>query len=144
MLAATPRRLEKLLAGAGARQLTRPPGPGKWSVAQILAHLADGEVVLGYRYRSIVGKPGCAILGYDQDGWAAAMEYARRPARRSLAAFRDLRRVNLEMLKALKPAQWKLEGVHNERGPESLEATVRLAAGHDLNHLRQIEAILAK
>ncbi|MGH9518736.1 MAG: DinB family protein [Terriglobales bacterium] len=142
VLAATARKLQRLVAGATPRRLTRPPAADKWSAAQILAHLADTEIVLGYRYRSVAGQPGRPLAAYDQEAWASAMDYARRPAKRSLQAFAAVRAANLGLLKALRPEQWKLEGVHAERGPESIAVIARLAAGHDLNHLLQLEAIL--
>lgn len=142
VLAATARKLERLVAKATPRQLTRPPAAGKWSAAQILAHLADTEVVLGFRYRSIAGQPGRPLAAFDQEAWAAAMDYARRPARRSLRDFSAVRAANLGLLQSLRPEQWKLEGIHAERGPESIAVIARLAAGHDLNHLLQLDAIL--
>lgn len=140
--AAVPKKIERLVLKASPRQLKRRPAPGQWSVAEILAHLADAELVIGYRYRAIAGNPGLAIPAYDQDRWAEAMHYDQRPALLSLRAYLAQRQINLATLKALRREQWKLVGQHAERGAESIEDIARLAAGHDLNHLRQIEAIL--
>lgn len=142
--AATSKRIARLVQAATPRQLKRRPAPGKWSVAEILAHLADAELVIGYRYRAVAGAPGVALQGYDQDRWAEAMAYGERPAAASLRNYLALRQMNLAMLKGLRPEQWRLVGQHAERGPESIGDIARLAAGHDLNHLRQIEAILKK
>lgn len=140
--AATVARIEKLLKGVSSARLRKRPAPGKWSVAEILAHLADNTLVCSYRIRSILGLPGTALAAYDQDRWAESQDYARRDPKTSLALLRVLREADLALLKSLRPEQWKQFGVHAERGEESIETLVRLIAGHDLNHIRQIEAIL--
>lgn len=141
--AATPGKLEQLIQGnAAAGKLSERPAPGKWSVAEIFSHLAEGEVVTGWRMRQIVGAPGTTIQSYDQDAWAAAGHYAQRDARQSLAQFRAMREMNMAFLKLLTPEQWKHYGMHSERGMETVEHIVRMIAGHDVNHLRQVESIL--
>ncbi|MGB6471735.1 MAG: DinB family protein [Candidatus Acidiferrales bacterium] len=140
--AATPGKIARLIKGASAAKLRKRPAPGKWSVAEILAHLADTELVAGYRIRMILGRPGTPIQAFDQDEWAIAMNYAKRDARRALEEFRAMRETNLALLKSLRPEQWKHHGLHAERGEESVERIVRMFAGHDLNHLQQIERIV--
>ena len=141
--ATTADKIAKLMKGAPRAKLTKQPAPGKWSVAAILAHIADTEIVAGYRMRSVLGNPGGPIAAYDQDKWAAAENYAKHDPKLSLETYRTIREANLRMLKLLKPEQWKLSGIHAERGEESIERITLMMAGHDLNHLRQIEAILA-
>ncbi|HUJ41209.1 MAG TPA: DinB family protein [Candidatus Acidoferrales bacterium] len=141
--AATPARLAKLLRGATRKRLARKPAPGKWSVDEIVAHLSETEIVVGWRMRSIVGAPGTPIQAFDQDAWAAAGNYAGRDAKKSLALYRAVREGNLEWLRRLRPEQWKHFGMHAERGEESIEMIVNMMAGHDVNHLRQVEALLA-
>jgi hypothetical protein len=140
--AGTAKKLERLIKGAPASKLRKRPAPGKWSVAEILAHLADSEVVRGWRMRQILGAPGTQIQAYDQDTWAAAGHYEKRDARKSLEHFRAAREANLVLLKSLTPEQWKHHGMHAERGVETIEHIVHLNAGHDVNHTRQIERIL--
>jgi hypothetical protein len=140
--AATPKKIARLLAHASPAKTRRSPAPGKWSAAEILAHLADCEVAFAWRYRSILGQPGAPLIGFDQEAWARQMRYAKRAAKPSCEAFAALRAFNLALLKSLTPAEWKLEGLHSERGPESVATTARMVAGHDLNHLRQLEALL--
>lgn len=140
--AAAPDRIARLLRKSPAHLLRKSPAPGKWSIAEILAHLADTEIVVGYRLRSILGAPGSPVQGFNQDAWAAAMEYSRRKPQDSLRHFRATREANLGLLKHIKPEQWKHFGVHSERGEETIEHIVRMIAGHDLNHAAQIEAIL--
>ncbi len=141
--AATASKIERVVKGVTRAKLTKPPAPGKWSVVEILAHLADSEIVGGYRIRCILGAPGTPIAAFNQDKWAEAENYAKRDPQMSLHVFRTLREANLSLLKSLRPEQWKQFGIHSERGEESIERIVQMFAGHDINHLRQIEAILA-
>jgi hypothetical protein len=141
--AATAQKLSKLIKGKTPAKLRKRPAPDKWSTAEILAHLADAEIVVSWRMRSILGAPGTAIQAYDQDAWAAAGRYQKRNPRKSLEHFRLLRETNLALLKALSPEQWKHHGLHSERGEESIERIVLMMAGHDLNHLEQIENLVA-
>src|SRR5215470_20362849 len=136
--------LEHLLAQASPQALRVRPAPDKWSVAEVLAHLADSEIVLSWRVRSILGAPGTALQAFDQDAWARAGHYADRDPRRSLALFRAVREANLELYASLSPEDWERHGMHAERGKETLKHIVSLTAGHDLNHLKQIERILGK
>lgn len=140
--AATAKKLERLTKPTPVSKLRKRPAPGKWSAGEIIAHLADCEIVTGWRMRQILGAPGIPIQPFDQDAWAAAGHYEKRDPRKSLEQFRAAREGNLALLKSLTPEQWKHHGVHAERGVESLEHIVRLMAGHDLNHLAQVERIV--
>ena len=141
--AGTAKKLERLLKGVPASKLRERPAPEKWSVAEILAHLADSEIVRGWRMRQILGAPGTAIQAFDQNVWAISGHYEKRDPRKSLVLFRVLREANLALLKSLRPEQWKHHGVHAERGEESIEHIVQMNAGHDINHTKQVERILA-
>jgi hypothetical protein len=139
---ATDKRLARLIKGVTTPKLRKRPTPDKWSVAEILAHLADAEIVIGWRMRSILGAPGTPVQAFDQDAWASAGRYDKRDPRKSIELHRALREANLALLKSLSPEQWKHFGQHAERGQESIEHIVRMIAGHDVNHIRQIERIL--
>jgi DinB family protein len=139
---ATPDRIARLLKGRPKTQLLRRPARGKWSVAEIIAHLADDELVGGYRIRMILESPGTTLYSFDQEKWASAGKYEKRDPVNSLELFRVLRKANLDLLQSLTPAHWKLHGMHTERGVETIAGMFELNAGHDLNHLRQIKAIL--
>ncbi|HXJ18217.1 MAG TPA: DinB family protein [Candidatus Polarisedimenticolia bacterium] len=141
---AAPGKLAKLLKGLSAAKARKRPEPQKWSIAEIVAHLADAELVGGYRVRAILGAPGAAIQAFDQDAWAEALQYNQSDTRKSFEQYRALREANLALLKSLSPEQWKHQGMHSERGPESVETIVRMFAGHDLNHFAQIERILGE
>jgi len=142
--AATPKKLERLINGATPAKLRKRPAPEKWSAAEILAHLADAEIVASWRLRSILGAPGTPIQAYDQEAWLAAGQYGKRDARKSLELFRVLRNANVALYNSLTAEQWKRHGVHAERGEESLERLASMMAGHDINHLEQVDALLAR
>lgn len=141
--AATAANIEKLIKRVPAAKLRKRPAPDKWSVTEIISHLADSEIVVGYRIRSILGAPGTPIQAYDQEKWAEAGNYARRDLHSQLGVFRALRAANLDLLKSLRPEQWKHYGIHAERGEESVERLTEMISGHDINHILQIEAIVA-
>ena len=141
--ASTAKTIEKLMKGKPASKLRKRPAPDKWSVGEIIAHLADAEVIVGWRLRSILAAPGTPLQAYDQDALAAARNYAKHDPKKSLGDFRAVRETNLALYKSLSAEQWKQFGMHAERGQESLEHIARMMAGHDINHLRQIERILS-
>jgi hypothetical protein len=140
--AATPKKLAGLIRGAAAGKLRKRPAPGKWSVGEILAHMADVEMAVGWRLRQILAEPGIALQAFDQDLWATSGHYEKRDPRQSLEQFSVLRKANLTLLKSLTAVQWQHFGMHAERGKESVEHIVRMIAGHDINHLNQVERIL--
>ena len=140
--AATAKKIAQLIKGASTGKLRKRPAPDKWSVSHIVAHLADAEIVIGFRMRLILGAPGTPIAAFDQDSWVTSGHYEKRDARKSVEQFRVLREANLALLKSLTPEQWKQFGMHSERGQETIEHIVRMTAGHDVNHLKQIERIL--
>jgi hypothetical protein len=140
--AATAKRLERLIKGVPASKLRQRPAADRWSASEILAHLGDAEIVIGFRMRLILGAPGTPIAAYDQNSWVASGHYDQRDPRKSLEQFRVVREGNLALLTSLTPEQWKHYGIHAERGQETIEHVVRMTAGHDINHLQQIERIL--
>ena len=140
--AATANKLARLINGVPLSRLRKRPAPDKWSVSEILAHLADTEIVGGFRMRLILGSPGTPVAGFDQDAWVTSGHYDKRNPRQSVEQFRTLREANLALLKSLTPEQWQHHGVHSERGVETIDRIAHMFAGHDLNHLQQIERIL--
>jgi hypothetical protein len=139
---ASPKKLTRLIKGVSTAKLRKRPAPDKWSVAEILAHLADVEIVIGWRMRSILGSPGTPVQAYDQNAWVTAGHYEKRDPRKSVELHRVVREANLALVKSLSPDQRKHYGQHAERGQESIEHIVRMVAGHDINHIRQIERII--
>lgn len=143
VLSGTERALRKAIKGLSARQLARHEAPGKWSIAQVLQHLADSDLVWGWRVRLILSHDRPTITGYDQDLWADRLHYAKADARLALEDFAQLRASNLRLLRKATPADLERVGVHAERGEESIAHLIRLYAGHDLLHLNQIDRIKA-
>lgn len=141
VLRATAAALARAIDGLTADQLRRPEAPGKWSIAQVLQHLADSDLVWGWRARLILAQDKPPITGYDQDLWAERLHYAEADPHEALATFAVLRRANLKLLERATPEELKRAGVHSERGEESLEYLCGLYAGHDLGHLRQLDRI---
>jgi hypothetical protein len=141
--ATTAKKIERAMQGVPAAQLRKRPAPDKWSIGEVIAHLADNEIIGGTRIRMILGAPGTAVPAYDQDAWARSGHYEKRDARKSLEQFRVVREANLGLLKSLTAEQWKQHSVHPERGVETIERIVTLFAGHDINHIKQIEGMSA-
>ena len=140
----TPEILRRLVEGASEKDLKRPPAPGKWSVSEIVAHLAESEIVTVWRYRQMIENSGGPLSAYDQEQWARMGAYGSREAQESLRLFTALRKVNLEMFARLTRDEWQRFGVHAERGKMTVETLARHIAGHDRNHLEQIRKILGK
>ncbi len=138
---ATAPRLKKAIQGLTPSQLKWRPEPAKWSIAEIIAHLADAEIVASWRMRSVIGENGITIQPFDQDAWASVFEYQKRDAKLSLETFRVLRENNLAMLKEIPKETWDNYGMHLERGKESIAHLTRMFAGHDTNHVLQVENI---
>ena len=136
-----PDAIDRAVRGLSDEQLRRPERPGKWSVIQVVQHLADSEIVYGYRIRMILAHDRPAIEGYDQDLWAATLGYADVPLDGALRQLRVLRETNLRLVRGLSAGELDRFGVHSERGPESVRRITELLAGHDLLHRRQIDRI---
>lgn len=133
--------LARAVATLTPQQIKTPEALGKWSIAAVLRHLADTDVVWGWRMRLILAQDRPTITGFDQDLWAERLDYANADPNESLETFAVLRRDNLRLIERATPADLARVGVHAERGEESVGYLVRLYAGHDLMHLAQIERI---
>lgn len=138
---ATAKKLAALIKGIDKKKLNKRPAPGKWAINEVLAHLADAELVGSWRMRIILNQNGAPIHAFDQDTWASTFNYQKADAKKSLETFRVLRENNLAMLKRVPKELWQNYGEHSERGKETISHIVRMFAGHDLNHLGQIEQI---
>ncbi len=141
VLAATPQRLAAMTRGLTPTQLRWRPAPGKWSITEILAHLSDTELVAAYRYRMIICQSGTPIQAYDQDRWAAGCHYAKKEVKESLEEFAVVRAKNLRLLRSISRQAWERYGLHAERGKETVRRLTEMMAGHDLNHLGQMERL---
>lgn len=137
-------RLERLIEYVPEAELRRRPAPGKWAVVEILAHMAEDELVSSWRYRQMIEHAGVTLTGFDQDEWARLGKYSEWNARAALEMFRLLREANLKMLHGLTAEEWERGGTHAERGPITVRDLARHMAAHDVNHILQIERVLGR
>ena len=143
VLARTPAEIERRLKRVDEPVLARRPGDGGWSVKEVLGHLGDTEWVYGYRLRMMLSHDSPAIAGYDQDIMVAGMAHNERPISMLMEELRRLRGLNLDLYLRTKGPAWERDGLHAERGAESVGLSIELLAGHDLRHLDQVERVLA-
>lgn len=141
ILTRTETRLRETIRGLSNAQLGRREAPGKWSINHVLRHLADSEIVWGWRMRMALTHDRPPITGYDQDAWADKLGYGDADAEESIDEFGVLRAGNLRLLRNATPEDMKRVGVHAERGEESVAHMMKLYAGHDILHLNQIARI---
>jgi len=133
--------LETILAGVSVDEMRLPEAPGKWSILQVLGHLVDTELTYGFRARLILAQDRPPIAGYDQDAFGERLHYNEMDPRQLLETLRMVRRHNLALADRLSDEELDREGLHSERGPESVRMIIRMMAGHDLVHRRQIQRI---
>ena len=138
-----PATLAQLISGASDESLRRRPAPGKWSVVEIIAHLAEDELSSSWRYRQMIEHDGVALLGFDQELWERLGDYASWTVRDALDMYRLLRQANVTLLSRLSPAEWERSGTHAERGRLTVRSLAAHMVGHDANHFAQIQRILA-
>lgn len=144
LLQRTPQKIAQRVKRVSAKKLKKSPAPGKWSVQEVIAHLADTELALGYRLRKIAEEDGIVLQGFDQDVWAKNGAYKKADIKQSLASYLTVRAMTLHFLKAQPKETWKRHGQHTQFGRLEFGKIVRMLAGHDLNHLQQIERILGR
>lgn len=142
VLRQTKAELEQRVRQLSHDRLSQPEAPGKWSVRHVLQHLADSDLVWGYRVRMVLAHDRPPLTGYDQDAFAERLRYVQADAHEALEQFGVLRRGNLRLLERASGDELQRVGVHAERGEESVAHMMRLYAGHDLLHLRQIDRII--
>jgi uncharacterized damage-inducible protein DinB len=142
ILAATPAALAQALAVIGGERLSAPPAPGKWSAAEILCHLADCELVFGFRLRQTLAEDHHTVQPFDQEKWAAT--YRGIEAGHALEVFAALRGWNLRLLENVLPAAAVRPVIHPERGAMTFLTILETMAGHDLNHLGQLERLASQ
>ena len=135
----TPGHLGALLASMPGDAAEQPRAPGKWSAREIVAHLADCEMVFSFRLRQTLSSDGPVIQPFDQGVWAE--RYAGYDLASGMALFCAAREWNRLLLRHMTDAEWGRVVTHPERGVMTLRTIVETMAGHDLNHLQQIEEI---
>jgi cold shock CspA family protein len=145
ILSSTASELQKIVKGVDPGALRVRASGDQWSGAEIMAHLADSELMAGVRFRQILSCPdGTTIPAYDQNAWARVCGYDQIAYQDSLDVFRAVRNCNLRLLQRLDPGQRNKFGLHQERGQESISDVMLLLAGHDINHLQQISSAVQR
>ena len=142
ILSTTASRLRALVSGRSREELFRKPAPDRWSAGEILAHLAAAEIVGAWRFRSVLAENAVPLQAYDQNVWADAFRYPEADPIEAIEMFAAVRTATLSLLRRVDRSRFDHYGLHAERGRESVTHLMRLYAGHDLNHLRQLEQLL--
>lgn len=136
-----PEKLAKTVAEVPLDLIGVPEATGKWSIREVVQHLADSELVGSGRFRMVLAQDHPPLLAYDQDLWAKRLHYSEANLDEALTEFTSLRRANLRLFERTSEADRARVGIHSERGEESLALLMKLYAAHDLVHLKQIERI---
>jgi hypothetical protein len=138
----TPGQLAQLVERLGPDGMQRSPAPGKWSPREILCHLADCEIAFAFRLRQALAEPHHTIQPFDQNAWA--WNYGQLDGEAALETFSALRRWNVALIAGAPPEAYAKEVTHPERGTMTFQTLIETMAGHDLNHLRQLETLAAQ
>jgi uncharacterized damage-inducible protein DinB len=138
-----PDQIAAMLEDAGPHLRTRP-APGEWSVLEVFGHILDAEVVNGARYRWILAQDEPQLIGFDQERWVERLRYQDDDPQEMLALFQALRRSDLSLWRRTSESERARIGMHDERGPETLDLLFRLVAGHGVFHLGQMRRTLAQ
>jgi hypothetical protein len=128
------------ITGAAGSELDFVPEPGKWSIRQIVSHLADSEIVGTMRFRRVIAEDEPKLEAFDQDAWTNNLDYARRKTSQALETFRRIRGENYELLKELPTTAFERQGIHSERGPLTLKQLLQGYAEHAESHAAQLRA----
>ena len=136
-----PELLAVVLTGVFGEEEDFALAPGKWSVRQIVAHLADAELVGAHRLRQVIAEDNPTLIAFDQDAWARNLDYAQRKPKQSLETFRRIRAENYDLLKNLPESAWERTGNHSRNGAMTLRALLEGYASHAENHARQLQEI---
>jgi hypothetical protein len=138
----TTSKIGAIAGGWSAADFERSYAPGKWSARQVLIHLAQTELALGARARMALTTPNYSAQSFNQDEWLA--RDASLTGRAALDAFLALAAMNLAMFDALSPADREATLSHPEYGALTVDWILHQMAGHQIHHLRQLEAIVAR
>lgn len=143
VLMGTADNIDCRLGDVAPEDMIRRPVPENWSIAEIVAHLADAELAFAWRLRNMLANPGVALSWWDEAAWSKHLNYEQQEPAFSAKVFRILRESNLRLLESVPRLSWvECYGVHQVRGRQTVVEFVQMEAAHDLNHLQQIDRIL--
>lgn len=141
-IARGPENIARAVQGLDSVALHHKPAPDKWCVLEIVAHLADVEIVQGHRLRQALAEPQPTFAPMDQEAWAAHLGYTENSLEDSLEAFRVARKANLRLLRRISDADLQKGGFHPElKRVHTVAEIIQRLATHDPNHLGQIERL---
>jgi hypothetical protein len=141
ILASTPAALDALAEAIGSTRLAVAPAPGKWTPVEIFSHLADCEIAFGFRLRQTLAEDNHTVQPFDQEKWAAT--YPGITAQQALAAFTAMRDWNLILIRNAPQGSDKKAVTHPERGRMTFSTIIETMAGHDINHIQQLQKLAA-
>ncbi len=139
----TPAAINALLANFSHAEIDTRPASGKWSLREVLCHIADCEIAWAWRLRQTYGEDTPLLQGFEQDPWARAYSAVLYTTEQALSTWRALRAWNLALIETLSDADKARPAVHAEAGAMTLWTLVEIAAGHDLHHLAGLEKLVA-
>jgi uncharacterized damage-inducible protein DinB len=131
--------LRRAVAGMSREQLRARPIPGKWSTLEVVCHLADFEPVYGDRMKRVIALDRPSLLGADENRFAAALAYHERDLEEEVRIIDGTRQQMARILRTLSSEAMTRIGVHNERGPRTLEQLLTSAIEHIPHHVKFIQ-----
>ncbi len=143
VIATTPARIVALTRGLTGHQLSKRPSPGKWSIHEIIRHLAEADMVMCSRSRWIAFEDKPTLVPFDQEKWARGWRREKESFEETLERFRMIRRSQVRLFRGARKQDLKRSGYHPERGTVTLQTQLETVAGHDVNHLQQIALLAA-
>jgi uncharacterized damage-inducible protein DinB len=133
-----PKKLRQAVAGMTREQLLARPIPGKWSTLEVVCHLADFDPILADRMKRVIAEDNPALLGADENKFAAALAYHERDLEEELRIIETTRSQLARILRKLQESALQRVGQHNERGPLTLEKLLSTTIGHVPHHVKFI------
>lgn len=127
--------------GVAGAELDFEPAPGKWSIRTVVCHLADTEIVISDRFRRVIAEDEPTIIAFNQEAWAAKLDYRKRKISQAVETYRRLRAENYELLKDQPEEVFQRTGIHSEEGRITLLNLLQTYAQHDESHARQIQSV---
>ncbi len=123
-------------------ELQKAYAPGKWTVKQLLHHLADAETILYDRIRRVISEPAQVIWAFDQDAFCKGLEYENSPLYLNKQVFRSVRESVIYLAEKNYQSLGHLTFIHSETGRRTLKEEFDKIAWHNAHHLSQIEMAL--
>ena len=133
--------VQRALADFPGEQLTAKPLPGKWSACEIVQHLADSEMRAAIRLRQLLTEDRPVIQSYDQEAYAARLNYNARDIAPALDAFRGARASTAQLLAHMSDEDWAREGTHPDHPRYTADNWLEIYAAHAHDHAAQIRRL---